>query len=112
MATLSVQAPAASGTAITFVAAAAGGDKFANSGSERLIVKNASGGSITVTIDSPGTCNFGASADSAHDLIVTVADGAESWIGPLSQAQYNDTNGFANISYSAATSVTVAVTRR
>jgi hypothetical protein len=112
MATLSAQTTAVSGTAITFSAASGGGDKFANSGNERLLVRNDDASSVTVTIDSPGTCNFGAAADSNHDLVVTVAAGAEKWIGPFSQDRFNDSNGFVNITYSGVTSLTVAVVRR
>lgn len=111
MAILSVQSVGSGGSAITFSSAAAG-DKFSNSGNERLVVKNGSGSPITVTIDSPGTCNFGLAANAAHDLVVTVAAGAESWLPVLTPVQYNDTSGFANIVYSSTTTVTVAVVKR
>jgi len=112
MATLSVQSTAAAGTAITFTAAAGGGDKFANSGSQRLLVRNDDASPVTVTIDAPGTCNFGAAANAAHDLAVSVAAGAEKWIGPFDVSRFNDSNGFVNISYSGVTSLTVAVVNR
>jgi hypothetical protein len=111
MATLSAQSVAAGGTAITFTAAAAG-DKFLNSGNERLVVKNGSGSPITVTIDSPGTCNFGLANAAAHDLVVSVAAGAEEWLPLLDLATFNDATGFANIVYSSTTTITVAVVKR
>jgi hypothetical protein len=112
MATLSVQTAAIAGTAVTFAAAAGGGDQFANSGNERFVVKNGGGSPITVTIDSPGTCSFGTTANAAHDLAVAVAAGAETMIGPFATDKYSDSNGNVQITYSGVTTVTVAVVRR
>jgi hypothetical protein len=112
MATLTVQTAVIAGTAVTFAAAAGGGDQFANSGNERVIIKNGSGAPITVTFDSPTTCSFGTTANAAHDLAVSVAAGAETMVGPLSTDKFNDANGNVQITYSGVTSLTIAVVRR
>ena len=112
MATLTVQAPAASGTAITYAAADVAGDKWLSSGNERFVVKNGSGSPVTVTFDAPGTCSFGLAANAAHDLAVSVAAGAEKWFGPFEVSQFKDSSGYVNVSYSAVTTVTVAAVRR
>lgn len=88
MATLSVQNPSA-GTAITMTSASAS-DQFSNNGKVALMVVSTDAGSCTITFDSPGTCNFGAAANAAHDLAVTVAAGATKVIGPLDPARFND----------------------
>lgn len=112
MALLTAQTAAADGTAITFSAASAS-DTFANTGNERFVIKNGSGSSINVTFDSPTTCEFAAAASSAHDLVVAVAAGAETWVGPLSMARFNDpSTGLVTVTYSSTTTVTVAVVRR
>lgn len=111
MATLSVQAIQLSGTAVSYSAAAGGGDEFPNDGATKLHVKNGSGSSITVTIDSPNTCNFGLSANAAHDLTVTVPAGTDKFIGPFTADRFNDANGHVTFTYSAVTSVTVAAVK-
>jgi hypothetical protein len=112
MATLSVQKPSAAGVALTYAAAAGGGDKFANSGREFVHVQNASGGAITVTFTSGAAsankCSFGV-AHTAHDLSVAVGAGADAMIGPFNRERFNDVNGDVNITYSGVTSLTVAV---
>jgi hypothetical protein len=107
MAALTVQSLSA-GAAIALSSAAGGGDTFANTGIERLMVTNGGGSPITVTIDSPGQCNFGVLANAAHDLAVTVAAGATKILPPLAVNQYGET---ASITYSGVTSVTVAAIR-
>lgn len=111
MATLSVQVISRTGTAATYGAAAGGGDEFVNDGTSRLHVKNGGGSPITVTIDSPNTCNFGVAANAAHDYAITVGAGADKFIGPFSADQFNDVNGKVQVTYSGVTTVTVAVMR-
>jgi hypothetical protein len=107
MAALTVQNPNAT-AALTMSSAAGGGDTFANTGNERLMVVNGGGSPITVTIDSPNTCNFETSANAAHDLAVTVAAGATKILPALPVGRFGET---ATITYSGVTSVTVAVAR-
>lgn len=105
MATLAVQKSTQAGIAVTYAAAAAGGDQFPAAANRELRVKNGSGAGINVTIASQKPCNQG----STHNVVVAVAAGAEVAIGPLDPNRFADTNGFVQVTYSAAASVTVAV---
>lgn len=109
MATLSKQSKSG-GAVLTFVAAAGGGDKFAFSSDAELHVNNGGGSPINVTIDCPGTCNFGAANNAAHDAIHSVTNGTVKII-PINDSRFRDANGDVNISYSSVTSVTVAVAK-
>lgn len=107
MALLSTQVVAPTGTALTFAAATVGGDTCATGSDVRLFVKNGSGSSITVTLVTPGTVD----GDLAiADRTVTVAAGAETAI-PMTDLYRNPSTGVASITYSAVTTVTVAVVR-
>jgi hypothetical protein len=111
MAVLSTQSPSAAGVGITYGACAGGGDSFVNSGKERVHIKNASGGSITVTFASGSNkCSFGV-AHTAHDRVVTVGAGADKWVDTFDPSQFNDASGNVNITYSGVTSLTIAVLR-
>lgn len=103
MANLTVAKFSVVGVGPTFVAAAAGGDTFYNNGQTYLVVKNSSGASINVTVDSKKQCSHGFD----HDLVTAVAAGATKQIGPFPTDRYNDDNGYASVSYSAVTTVTV-----
>lgn len=103
MALLSAQSPGISGAAVTYVAAAAGGDSFAAGPTSVAHVKNGGGASITVTINSRVNCNQGFD----HDLVVTVPAGGERLIGPFDTRFWNVDNEIP-LTYSAVTSVTVA----
>lgn len=106
MALLTNQQAAVTGKAVTFAAAAGGGDTVNIDGTIVLIVRNGDASSKTVTVVRPGT-EFGAAV---ADVPVTVPAG-ETWvIGPLPQS-FEDTDGLADITYSAVTSVTIAAVR-
>lgn len=107
MATLATQSIVRTGTIPTYGAAAGGGDKMTPGTGAFLHAKNASGGSITVTIavaaGDPGTGLVIA------DLAVAIAAGAEKMIGPIPAQYFADpTDGLAAITYSGVTSLTVA----
>ena len=105
MATLTTQpATAIGGKTITYTAASAGGDKVAPGPNVYLLVKNASAGSVTVTLDTTGTAFNGVAIP---DTAVTVAAGAEAII-PVTADYRNTSDGLAAITYSAVTTVTVA----
>ncbi|MFF1321440.1 hypothetical protein ACFVZZ_18740 [Streptomyces chartreusis] len=82
-------------------AANAGGDTAPVGPGRFLYVNNGSGGSITVTIATPGTVSGLAVADTA----VAVAAGKHAII-PLANA-FRGANGRAAITYSGVTSLTV-----
>lgn len=102
MATLAVTTLSQSGAVPSPVAAAGGGDSFPNTGREYLQVTNGDVSSKTVTINSVQACNQGFD----HDLVVTVAAGDTKLIGPFPVRRFSST---VAVSYSAVTSVTVAV---
>lgn len=88
-----------------FSAAAATGDTFTNNGSTYLFVKNQDAAAMNVTVESATKCSQGFD----HDLVVAVAAGTTEQIGPLPANRFNDAQGKVSVSYSAVTSVTVAV---
>jgi hypothetical protein len=106
MALLATQVATGAGIGPAFAAASAGGDTMAVGEDVALYVKNASGAPVTVTIASPGVCNQGGN----HPLVVSVPAAGERLIGPLTPAyRFGDpVTGLVSITYSSATSVTVA----
>jgi len=88
------------------------GNKAANDGKMFLYVKNASGGDITVTIDTPGTVDSQAIAD----LVVTVkatgdANGLDKQlIGPFTST-FSQSDGYVWAVCSATTSVSIGAFR-
>lgn len=85
-AALAVQDTNSSGLLASYTAASVDGHAFDNSsGLVLLHVKNGSGVSTTVTLDIPGTVDGVA----VSGKTVTVAAGAEKFIGPFKKAIYN-----------------------
>lgn len=88
------------------------GNKFLNDGRTFLFVRNASGGDITVTFDTPGSVDGAAIAD----LVVTVkatgdADGLdELLIGPFTGI-FNQADGYVWAVFSAVATITTAAFR-
>lgn len=95
--------PVATGVTVATVPAASGGDEAPTGPGRFLYVKNASAGSVTVTVVTPGTVSGLAIADAS----LVVAAGA-SGIIPLANI-FANALGRAPITYSAVTSVTVGV---
>lgn len=108
MAALTVQQAAITGTALTFAAAAGGGDTVQVSGDTILIVRNTDGTTKTVTVVRPGTEYGQANPDIAH---VVAATTGVSVIGPIPTEFADPTTGVVSITYSAVTGVTVAAVR-
>lgn len=89
-------------------AAAGGGDTFSPSERHSLIVNNGGGGAITVTVVTPATTRGLAIADAP--AAVSVGAGQRFEFGPFPYELYADpTTGFATITYSGVTSVTVGI---
>lgn len=108
--TVATATRATNGLDLAGVAANAGGDSFVNTGQEVVVIKNGGGSPITLTIVTPVTVDGLAVAD----LTATIAAGATRMVGPFPPAWYNDTGlngGNVSLTYSAVTSVTVAVTK-
>jgi hypothetical protein len=104
MALLATQRPTPAGLAVAFVAAAAGGDEFVPDRHQAVHVKNASAGSVNVTIPTPPEVDGVAIAD----IVVSIAAGAERLIR-IPPDLVRGANGRAAMTYSAAAGVTVAV---
>jgi hypothetical protein len=105
MALLARQTAKVTGTVITFASASGGGDTVAPDPFGVLHVRNASGGTLTVTVVVPGNTQFG---QAQPDVAVAVAAGASVAIGPLSPDLADPATGLINITYSGVTSLTVA----
>ena len=106
MATIASQSMTSSGLEAVFVAAAGGGDKFTPSDRTFIRVKNGDASDKTVTVVTQATHRGRAIAD---DVVVVTA-GEERDIGPLPHELYAAAaDGLGVITYSAVTSVTVAV---
>ena len=106
MADLTVTNIEAAGTAVSLAAAAGGGDSFAGTGKEVLIVANGSGSPINVTIATHKTVN----GLDVPDRVVAVAAGARKYI-PVGKEHVDSSDGNVDISYSDVTTVTVGVIR-
>lgn len=108
MATLATQALTAAGLTPTFVAAAGGGDGVPLSGGQKafLRVKNGSGAPINVTLLDPGVTPLGVA--NAGKVVAVPATTGDVLIA-LNPAVQNASTGNVEWSYSAVTTVTVAV---
>lgn len=104
---LSTQVIGQAGTAINFANATPAGDQCATGIDVKLLVKNGSGSSINVTLATPGKVD--GDLDIA-ERVVAVAAGATSGI-PVTDRYRDPATGLASITYSSATTVTVAVIR-
>jgi hypothetical protein len=90
------------------VAAAGGGDTAETGAGVFLVVKNASGSSITVTVATPET--FDGDLTLADRTVSVAATTGQSFI-PLTSRYRDPTTGVAAITYSGVTTVTVGVFR-
>ena len=114
MAELTVQNLAESGLTATYENAASGGDTADNTGGKLLLhVKNDSMGSInvTVTAQSASTTKAGYGTVTKSNVVKAVGAGAEAFIGPFAETAFNNASGDIAITYSDATSVTIAALR-
>ena len=96
------------GAAPSFTACA-NGDTAEVDPANTLIVKNGSGGALTVTITTPGNL---ATGDVYPDKVYSVAAAGERWIPLISDFRDPSANGQASIAYSGLTSMTRAVVKR
>lgn len=96
------------GTAPTYHAASAGGDKVSSPGDDVAIhIKNGSAAAITATVVTPGTV----AGQPIGDVAVAVAAGAETFVGPLAGQHFANADDQVDITWSASASVTFAVVR-
>ena len=104
---ITVQTISQAGISPTFAAATTDGDTFPNIPGTYVAIDNAAASEVTVTFTAQTPCNQGY----LHDLVVTVPAGKTVNIGPFPGGQFNDANGNVTMTYSSATSVTVAALR-
>lgn len=80
------------------------GNTFPNDGHTFLVVKNGSGGSLTVTVTGATTADrsFGATLSKTY----SVANGATWLIGPFAVGAFNQSDGTVYVDWSTGTSVT------
>jgi hypothetical protein len=104
MATLPYQQSKVTGTAATFTAASAGGDKVAPSASGIVVVRNGDTNPHTVTVAVPGA-EYG---QNRPDVPVVIAAGASAFIGPFPADVGDPTDRLVHLTYDAVTAVTVA----
>lgn len=98
--------PAGLAVQAAFVAASAGGDTAPTGAGVFLLVKNAAGSTVTVTIAYPN--KYDGDQTVAGRTFTVAATTGESVI-PLRDVYKDPATGLAAITYSSATSVTVAV---
>ena len=106
MATLAVQATSRSGLLKSLAAAAVGGDEFVNTGSEFILIENASVGVITLTIATPQVIDTDLQV---AERTVALAATSDYLIGPFPTGAYNDANAKVQLTYSGVTTLTIGI---
>ena len=86
--------------------AAAASQEFVNDGRTFMHIKNGSGSPITCTVTTPGTYGGHAIADT---VITVGATTGEQMAGPFPKGIFNAGDGNVDITWSATTTVTLAV---
>lgn len=105
---VSVQQAVAAGAALTSNAAHVDGNSFQNDGKTAIYVTNASGGSLTVTIQAPDSGKDGLAVT---DRTVSVSAGTSKLIGPFKKDVYDQSDGSVYLDWSTQASITFAVIR-
>lgn len=108
---LTVQTVAVGGLVLADEAANVDGEMFINTGKEMLLVRNAAGAPINVTLVTGKTVDGLGIAD----RVVAVTNGTTTLIGPLSTDLYNQPSGAdagkVHVDFSSVTTIFVAVVR-
>lgn len=105
MAALAYQNASVLGTAFATSAAGATGDTVEPIPNGALLVQNASGASVNVTVAVPGNDRYGSPRP---DFVIAVGAGAGKLIGPFGDDLKDPSDERVHVSYSATASVTVA----
>lgn len=108
MAQLTPQFAGITGVQATFASASGGGDTFPlASPGQKLIIRNASGSAITVTLVVPGNNEDNlANPDPTYTVLATTG---VSIIGGFTSRHVDPNTGLIGVTYSGVTSLTVAV---
>ncbi|HEY0889371.1 MAG TPA: hypothetical protein VGE38_07160 [Nocardioides sp.] len=105
MATLTAQTSQVTGTTLTPATPAGAGGDLVPVGSH-VIVRNGSGASINVTIETPGNDTYG---QARPDIVTAVAAGAVAKFGPFAPDLADPITGLVKIICSATASVELRV---
>ena len=96
-------------SSFTYTAADATGNTFDNStGDVYLHVVNGDASSMVVTVAEQRTCNFG---HATTDATYPVDASATRILGPFDVLRFNNSSRLVSVTYSSATSLTVAAVR-
>lgn len=106
MAVIASQTMPLTGAALTYSAAAGGGDRFTPGSRTFLHVRNGGGSSINVTLTVTATVD--GLPVGGGTRVVAVPAGADRLI-PVPASTYQAADGLADVAWSGTTSVTVAV---
>lgn len=113
---LTVQTVDINGLDISLTAANTDGSKFLNPSDERtmLICSNTNGSTRTVTAETQASTvnvpGYGAVALTDQASVVPITSGL-TIIGPFPAAQFNDSSGYAHVTFSAVTNLSCAAIR-
>lgn len=105
MAILDHQQALPTGRTLNMVAASAGGDKIPASDRGGLLVVSASASAATITIATPGNDKYGLPRP---DITIPVPANGRVLIAPLPADLADPIDGLVAVSYSSATSLTIA----
>ena len=111
MAELTVNTVNEDGLALTFTAVSAS-DTFLNSGKELAVIKNESGGNLTVTVVSQISTGKQISPYGnveKPDVTLLVADGTTSVFGPFPRGGFNNSSNLVELQFSTTTTVTASI---
>lgn len=104
MANFSPDRPGVAGASATFHNAAAA-DSFDNNGQTLLVVRNTSGGAITITVDDPNS-QLASALQFNPDVQRSIAAGATDVIGPFAPSRFNDANGRVQLAFGSTPGAT------
>ena len=107
MADLTVNSPARAANAVSNEAASAGGDAFANTGRELVLLThtNGAGATETLTVAMQKTID----GEDVPDKTVSIGAGETHLLGPFPTGLYNDVDGKVQLSYSSETDLELLV---
>lgn len=109
MATLAKQAVTPGGLHPTYAACTGGGDLVTPGPGTVLHVKNASGGSLTVTVTDQGSVAPAGASAFVGDLVIAIPAGEDRMINVSDEGRFGRAaDGKAVITYSGVTTLTIA----
>jgi|TARA_R100000084_G_C4636239_1_gene141152 hypothetical protein len=113
MAEITAQNKAESGVTLTFTSAssAATGDKWSNSGNELLLIKASGEGTVTITVTAQTTnaSNEQYGTLTKANATDSISNGEIIMMGPFPTQAYNDSDGYAHVTTSSYSGISIAV---